>query len=68
MVEEAQLGTRSPLVPGNGGSGRAEREVTPQSCSHTRVTVRMALLSAGAELGQERKNSGEAIWGLWLTG
>ena len=40
----------------------------PQSSSHTQVTVGMALLAAGTELGQERKNPGEAIWGLWLTG
>ena len=30
--------------------------------------IRMALLAAGTDLGQERKNSEEAIWGLWLLG
>lgn len=37
------------------------------SSSHTWVTVRMALLVACTEVGQKR-NSREAIWGLWLTG
>ena len=35
---------------------------------HTQVTVGMAFLEAGIELGQKRKNSKDAIWGLWLLG
>lgn len=64
MIEEAQC----TLAPGNGGFGNLGWEMPPQSGNHTQVTVGMALLAAGTELGQERKNSEEAIWGLWLLG
>ena len=64
MVKEAQC----TLAPGNGGFGNLGREMPPQSGNHTQVTVGMALLAAGTDLGQERTNSEEAIWGLWLLG
>lgn len=64
MIEEAQCTLAQGMVALGTWDGRCL-----QSGNHTQVTVGMALLAAGTELGQERKNLKKPYGdcGCWVT-